>query len=83
MNGSYKIGNAPLTPWPARFQLKSESQEKSSKILISWQEGKNGFVYSSQKKAHGEMWTLSVNRKILFLSLEDTFRAITKLDVPK
>ena len=36
--GSYKIGKAPLTPCPARFQLKSDGQEKSRTILISWQE---------------------------------------------
>ena len=40
-------------------------------------------VTRSQMKPHGEIWTLSMNRKILFLPLKDTFRAIAKLVVLK
>ena len=34
-------------------------------------------------KSHVEIWTISMNRKILFLPEKDTFRAIAKLVVLK
>ena len=57
-----------------------------SKKNIFWSKNKGeaaGLNVPSPGSATGEMWTLSMNRKILFLSLEDTFRAIARLAVLK
>ena len=45
--GSYKIGKAPLTPCPARFQLKSDGQEKSENNLnfVAGVKKKNEFIH--------------------------------------
>ena len=59
---------------------------RSQKKNFFWSKNKGeaaGLPVPFPGSATGEMWTLSMNRKILFLSLEDTFRVLARLAVLK
>ena len=50
-------------------------------LKIKGTAGRAGLPGLTPESATAEMWTLSMHKKILFLSLEDTFRVLSRLAV--